>query len=213
MMQMKDLSYYLGLPYTIVLKRDDEGDFVARITELQGCTAHGSTVQEAVDCLEEQKKAWIEDALEVGDPVPEPTSEESLPSGKWLQRVTRSLHAKVAEQARREGVSLNQFVATVLAETVGICSSGAVLIGEGHSGFMRLTPHGSTPYLPTHNGWAIYPDFSGPTIYIDEAAFPRPCALAHTVRLFANRVPGKLTTGLKAMQDDAAKKNIKLVDA
>lgn len=210
---MKDLSYYLGLPYTIVIKRDDEGDFVARISELQGCTAHGSTVQEAVDCLEEQKKAWIEDALEVGDPIPEPTPEESLPSGKWLQRVTRSLHAKVAEQARREGVSLNQFVATVLAETVGTRSSTASLIVEGHRGETAPGAHHPIPALARHNSWIIYTGLCEPTVHIEEDTFTHKSLLAQTVRLFANRVPGKFTTGLKAMQDDAAKKNIKLVDA
>jgi predicted HicB family RNase H-like nuclease len=35
-------------------------------------------------------------------------------------RVPRSLHRKLSEEARREGVSLNQFVTVALAETVGI---------------------------------------------------------------------------------------------
>lgn len=35
-------------------------------------------------------------------------------------RVPRSLHRKLSEEARREGVSLNQFVTVALAETVGV---------------------------------------------------------------------------------------------
>ena len=95
---MKDLSYFLRLPYTIVLRRDDEGDWVARVEELRGCTAHGSTTEEAIRHIDEEKQAWIEDALESGDEVPEPV-QETLPSGRWLQRVTRSLHAKLSAQA------------------------------------------------------------------------------------------------------------------
>jgi antitoxin HicB len=116
---MKNLNYYLELPYTIVLRRDEEGDTIARVDELPGCTAHGATPQEALGVLKEVMAVWIEDAIEAGDPVPEPCVDEALPSGKWVQRVPRSLHAKATEQARREGVSLNQFVATILAETVG----------------------------------------------------------------------------------------------
>jgi antitoxin HicB len=116
---MKNLQYYLSLPYTIVLKKDEDGDTVARVQELQGCSAHGSTQQEALSNIAEAMGLWISDALEKHHPVPEPEPEEELPSGKWVQRVPRSLHHKVAEQAKREGVSLNQWVSTVLAETIG----------------------------------------------------------------------------------------------
>ena len=45
--------------------------------------------------------------------------EEVLPSGKWVQRVPRSLHKKLVSTAKREGVSLNQLVTSVLAAAVG----------------------------------------------------------------------------------------------
>lgn len=40
-------------------------------------------------------------------------------SGKFLVRVPSSLHAQLVEEARREGVSLNQFVTSALAGAVG----------------------------------------------------------------------------------------------
>ena len=116
---MKNLQYYLELPYTVVIRRDDDGDYVARIDELPGCAAHGKTLEQALEALEEAKQLWITDCLESGDPVPEPATEESLPSGKWVQRVPRTLHKKLAALAKRENVSLNQFVASILAEAVG----------------------------------------------------------------------------------------------
>jgi antitoxin HicB len=115
---MKTAEYYRDLPYRIVLKKDDEGAWVARVEELPGCTAHGSTKAEAIENLEEVQAVWIEDAIAAGDAIPEPTTEE-LPSGKWLQRVPRSLHMKVSELAKREAVSLNQLVTSILAEAVG----------------------------------------------------------------------------------------------
>ena len=121
----KDLNYYLGLPYTVIVRKDAQGDFVAKVEELAGCSAHGKTQREALQAVEEAKMVWITDCVESADPVPEPSVEEGLPSGKWLQRVPRSLHRKLVQQARREGVSLNQLVTSSLAEAMGAKS------GEG----------------------------------------------------------------------------------
>jgi predicted RNase H-like HicB family nuclease len=116
---MKTAKDYMQLPYTTVLKRDEEGDIVARIQELPGCTAHGKTAAAALQNLQEAKKLWIVDCLETSGQVPEPEVEEALPSGKWVQRVPRSLHKKLVSAAKHEGVSLNQFVTSVLAEAAG----------------------------------------------------------------------------------------------
>lgn len=117
---MENINYYLGLPYTEVLRRDEEGDFVAKIDELPGCIAHGKNKHEALERLEEAKALWITDCIESGDPVPEPVVEEGLPSGKWVQRVPRSLHRKLVLLAKREKVSLNQLVTSLLSEAVGM---------------------------------------------------------------------------------------------
>ena len=73
--QEKNLKYYLDLPYTEVLRRDDEGDFIARVDELQGCVAHGATRVEALEHLQIMQELWITDALENQDVIPEPYGE------------------------------------------------------------------------------------------------------------------------------------------
>ena len=123
---MKDIQYYLALPYTVVLRRDEERDYVARIEELPGCSTHGKSPQEALENLEEVKSAWIEDCLEQGDPIPEPATEEALPSGKWVQRVPRTLHRELVRLAKQEQVSLNQLVTSILSEAVGARKPKAV---------------------------------------------------------------------------------------
>jgi len=128
MNDVKNLDYYRSLPYGITLRKDEEGDWVARVEELPGCTAHGGTQTEALKNLEEVKTAWIEDAIEAGDAVPEPKVDERLPSGKWLQRVPRSLHKSLTKMAENEGVSLNQFVTTVLAAAVGSCKAACSFV-------------------------------------------------------------------------------------
>jgi predicted RNase H-like HicB family nuclease len=122
----KNLEYYLSLPYTIMLRWDgDDEIFVAHVDELPGCSAHGATEATAISNLRDNMQVWIEDCLEAGDPIPEPAQEIELPSGKWLQRVPRSLHSKLIRLAKKEGVSLNQLVSSALAEAVGMKSRRA----------------------------------------------------------------------------------------
>ena len=85
------LDDYLRLPYTITLRRDEVGSWIARVDELKGCTADGATQAEALADLEIAQREWIEAALEDGLAIPQPEPEERLPSGKWVQRVSRQL--------------------------------------------------------------------------------------------------------------------------
>jgi antitoxin HicB len=114
----KNLSYYESLPYTVVVRRDEEGDFVARTQELPGCIAHGESEAVAIEQLRSMQKLWLEDALSAGDLIPEPEAEEDLPSGKWVQRVPRKLHRDLVREAQRENVSLNQLVTSMLSEAL-----------------------------------------------------------------------------------------------
>jgi len=114
----KDLAYYEALPYTVIVRKDEDGDFVARINELPGCLAHGSTEASAVENVHSMQRLWIEDALAQGDAIPEPEHESEMPSGKWVQRVPRKLHKDLVVMAERENVSLNQLVTSMLAEAL-----------------------------------------------------------------------------------------------
>src|SRR5690349_18793005 len=114
----KDLEYYLALPYTTVLRKDVAGDVIARISKLPGCIAHGQNETEALSNVATMKQMWIADCLESGDPIPEPEKQESLPSGKWVQRVPRSLHAQLVRMAKADEVSLNQLVTSMLSQQI-----------------------------------------------------------------------------------------------
>jgi predicted HicB family RNase H-like nuclease len=61
---------------------------------------------------------WIEGQREIGEPVPPPFPELDY-SGQFRLRVPRGLHEALADEAERQGVSLNQLCATVLAGAVG----------------------------------------------------------------------------------------------
>src|ERR1035438_10240793 len=87
----KDIAYYEALPYTIVVRKDEDGDFVARIQELPGCIAHGDMEGSAIEHLRSMQKLWLEDSLSAAEAIPEPEDDTILPSGKWVQRVPRKL--------------------------------------------------------------------------------------------------------------------------
>lgn len=114
-----ELSEYLDLPYTITLRRDEDGDWIARIQELSGCTAHGSTETEALERLKDAQRDWLAAALEDHISIPLPDEPDQLPSGKWVQRAPRSLHMNLARLAKTERTSLNQLIVFILSEYVG----------------------------------------------------------------------------------------------
>lgn len=111
-----DLNAYLSLPYTRILKQDDEGQFIATIAELPGCMADGQTEVEALNNLKEIQSAWITAALKADTEIPLPQLDDELPSGKWVQRVPRALHARLVATAKEDDISLNQLVISFLAE-------------------------------------------------------------------------------------------------
>jgi antitoxin HicB len=114
-----ELNDYLKLSYPITMTMDADGDWIAEIETLEGCVAHGETPQEAIAHVGELKGHWIEEALKIGKHVPVPDREDVLPSGKWLQRVPRSLHRQLVRLAKNERSSLNQLVSTILSNYVG----------------------------------------------------------------------------------------------
>ena len=117
--QKKNLEYYLSLSYGVQLslhREEDMDDYwIAEILDLPGCVSDGSTPDEAVENLEEAKYLWIETQIEDGLEVPEPTQTSGY-SGKFLVRLPRTLHRRLAEQAKRENVSLNQCVVNMLSD-------------------------------------------------------------------------------------------------
>ncbi|MBI4332070.1 MAG: type II toxin-antitoxin system HicB family antitoxin [Chloroflexi bacterium] len=117
-MANKELEYYLGLPYTITLKRGSGGGkeyWSARVLELPHCMTHGATPEEAVRDVEDAKREWIESNLEAGLPIPEPAKF----TGQYHLRMPPSLHEALVRKSESEDVSLNQFMIAALARAVG----------------------------------------------------------------------------------------------
>lgn len=113
---MRDLSQY---PFEIrPLTNEEGGGFLISFTDFSECISDGETVEEVIqnglDALQETIAALESMNL----PVPEPGSGGSY-SGKFIQRVPKSIHARLAMRAKQEGVSMNSLVTSILAESLG----------------------------------------------------------------------------------------------
>ena len=111
----KTLEYYLSLNYSVLLNQTDNGSFVAEIPSLPGCITQGDSMREATSLIEEAKARWLEMAIKNGIDIREPRQRSEY-SGRFLVRMPRSLHARLTQQAADEGVSLNQYVVSLLSE-------------------------------------------------------------------------------------------------
>ena len=116
-MNEKDLETYLHLPYRIEVYPDGEG-YTAAVPDLPGCLTFGDSLEEALSLIQDAKSGWLELAIENGQPIPEPAPPPGDYSGKFTVRLPRSLHRRLAERARMEGISLNQLVNVALVEAI-----------------------------------------------------------------------------------------------
>ncbi|MQL53672.1 toxin-antitoxin system HicB family antitoxin [Desulfofundulus thermobenzoicus] len=113
--------------YPVVLRKlspEDGGGWLAEIPELPGCMSDGETPQEALANIEDAKRAWIEVAIQRGQQVPLPESDSDDDySGKFTLRLPKFLHRQLVKAAKKEGVSLNQYVIALLSFNFGKISA------------------------------------------------------------------------------------------
>jgi len=110
---MKKIEY----PFTIrKLTKGEGGGWQVEFPDLPGCMADGDSIEDAVGNAGDALRSWLATAKEFKDPIPEPSARLS---GKWVQRVPKSLHMKLVAQAGKEGVSLNTLVVSLLSYGIG----------------------------------------------------------------------------------------------
>ncbi|OGS98074.1 MAG: hypothetical protein A3F73_03255 [Gallionellales bacterium RIFCSPLOWO2_12_FULL_59_22] len=82
----------------------------------------GETEAEAVANGRDAFKAWVAARKDSGKEIPPPFYRpDTVPevSGKFVTRQPKSVHAKLSERAKAEGVSLNTLVRALVAEGLG----------------------------------------------------------------------------------------------
>ena len=106
----------LEYPFVVRPLEDDEGGgYLLEFPDLPGCMADGDSPEEAIREGKDALHSWLETHRELGRIVPSPPRY----SGNWRMRTPKSLHRRLAERAKAEGVSLNTLAVSLLAEGLG----------------------------------------------------------------------------------------------
>ena len=98
------------------LSKEEGGGYSIYFPDLPGCWSDGASPEEAIENGRDALQSWLAIAQEFGDDIPRPFS---AVSGRFVQRVPRSLHARLIARAKAEGVSLNTLVVSLVSQGIG----------------------------------------------------------------------------------------------
>lgn len=106
-------------PFTIrPLTNEEGGGYLIEFPDVPGCMSDGETPGEAIANGRDALKCALLTLKEFRRPIPKP-GVFAAASGQWRQRVPKSLHARLVQRAKQEGVSLNTLVTSMIAEGLG----------------------------------------------------------------------------------------------
>jgi antitoxin HicB len=113
-MTRRALEDYLAMQYPFQVIADPDGGYVVVFPDLPGCMTQAETIDEVSAMADDARRSWISAVYQDGEEVPLPSYPEEY-SGKFVARVPRSLHRHLAEEAERQGISLNQHIVALLS--------------------------------------------------------------------------------------------------
>jgi predicted RNase H-like HicB family nuclease len=108
------LSFFLEQRYPYLVTPDPDGGFLLAFPDLPRCMTQVSDERDIPRAADEIRSLWLESAYANDVDIPLPRTEETY-SGKFVVRVPRSLHQRLAESAEQDGISLNQYVVSLLS--------------------------------------------------------------------------------------------------
>jgi antitoxin HicB len=105
--------------YRILVEWSEEDQvYIARVPVLPGCIAHGETADKATHEAERAAELMLDVLREDGKALP-PEDAVADFSGQLRLRLPKSLHEEVSRLATAEGVSINAFLLSLVAEGCG----------------------------------------------------------------------------------------------
>ena len=135
-MRDKNLQYYMNLPYRLEIVPDtEEGGYTACFPELPGCITCAASLESLLKNAEDAKKCWLEVAIEQGLEIAEPNTDEY--SGQFKLRMPKSLHKCLAENSRKEGISMNQYCVYLLSQNNALYQNRSWLVQDAQAPYGR----------------------------------------------------------------------------
>jgi predicted HicB family RNase H-like nuclease len=121
---MKNLDYYKGLNYNLVIEEKKfEGKvyYICYANELgkNSCYGEGNSYEEAIESFKKEKDIFIEYLFENDKTIPEPSinNEPFSQNGFFNVRTSPQLHSSLAYNAKNSGISLNSYVNIILSQS------------------------------------------------------------------------------------------------
>ncbi len=91
---------------------DGDGDYIAEVDELKGCSAFGETPEEALKEIETAINLWIETAKKYNKPIPRPTATRAEePKKRFNVMFPASLLKNVDEFRGKHGMKRSELLA------------------------------------------------------------------------------------------------------
>lgn len=112
--------------YTITIQKvqvDGDDFFESSIRELPDAAAYGETYQEAYELAIDAIETTAVMLEEAGREMPSPMAKHGDYSGRVTLRMSKSMHATTDFFAETDGVSLNSYITTAVAEKNGARSA------------------------------------------------------------------------------------------
>lgn len=117
--------------------------WVAECPALKGCVGQGDTLEAAYKELEENEVEWLKTAEKYGVEIPPiPVEQMNTYSGKFTVRVSPAVHQEAAELAKKQNISLNQYVNdAIVAQNSRLSTIGYIApeIKDTVASFKQLT--------------------------------------------------------------------------
>jgi predicted RNase H-like HicB family nuclease len=109
------------MEYTVKIFPDPEGDgdYIAEIEELKGCSAFGETPEEALHEIETAMKLWIETAKKHGKPIPKPKNKKvNEPKKRFNVMFPESLLIEIDEYRGKHGLKRSELLANAAEQFI-----------------------------------------------------------------------------------------------
>ena len=98
--KIKNLNYYLNLPWQYEFTKHPDGKYSARVIGLS-CYSGGDTLEEATKEIQEALNFYLESCIEDGLSIPEPQTIANA-NGRLSIRTSKALHLKFLKLASEE---------------------------------------------------------------------------------------------------------------
>jgi len=111
----KETSKY---PFEVSILPEDAagGGYFITYPDLPGCMSDGKTLEKVLQNGQDAVWYWLKTARKLNQEIPKPGRPHS---GQYVQRLPKSLHARLVAMAKAEGVSLNKLALSFIAAGIG----------------------------------------------------------------------------------------------